>query len=115
VSAFDDKEHLMRLGILADIHEAVEPLTEALAFLRDEQVDQIITLGDICAMGTRLTPTVQLLAGASVGGVWVDHDYGLCRQHPGVSGDGQLSVANGSAGSPAALNRLAQGCWAAQA
>jgi predicted phosphodiesterase len=68
----------MRLGILADIHEAVEPLREALQTLHRERVDQIVTLGDFCAMGLRLAATVSLLREAGVVGVWGNHDYGLC-------------------------------------
>jgi len=68
----------VRLGILADIHEAIEPLTEALDIFRQQGVDRLITLGDICAMGLRLLPTVQILQEAGVEGVWGNHDYGLC-------------------------------------
>src|SRR5262249_51399532 len=83
----------MRLGIIADIHEAVEPLERALDRFRQEGVDEVVHLGDVCAMNRDLGPTTQLLQAAGVPGVWGNHDFGLCgtveagiRQHyaPGV-------------------------------
>jgi predicted phosphodiesterase len=70
----------MRLGLLADIHEAVEPLREALALFRRHQVDEIIHLGDVCRMHKDLDATVELLREARVAGVWGNHDYGLCQK-----------------------------------
>jgi predicted phosphodiesterase len=68
----------VRLGILSDIHEAVEPLRAALEICRQEQVDRVVHVGDICRMNRQLRPTVDLLHGAGVTGVWGNHDYGLC-------------------------------------
>jgi predicted phosphodiesterase len=72
----------MRLGLLADIHEAVEPLREALGLFERLGVDEVVHLGDVCRMHRRLDETVELLARANVPGVWGNHDYGLC-QEPG--------------------------------
>src|SRR3954470_21428083 len=68
----------MRLGILADIHEAVEYLATALQRFREERVDQVVVLGDVFCTGERIVPTVELLHQAHPVGVWGNHDYGLC-------------------------------------
>jgi hypothetical protein len=73
----------MRLGLLADIHEAVEPLREALALFRQHGVDQVVHLGDICGMHRRLDETVALLQEAGAIGVWGNHDFGLCQRIDG--------------------------------
>jgi predicted phosphodiesterase len=69
----------MRLGLIADIHEAVEPLAEALDHFAQQRVDAVVHLGDICRMHRRLDETVSLLQMGQVAGVWGNHDYGLCR------------------------------------
>ncbi len=69
----------MLLGLLADIHEAVEPLREAADLFARHRVDAILHVGDICQMHRRLDDTVGLLHEASVAGVWGNHDFGLCR------------------------------------
>ena len=51
----------MRLGLLADIHEAVELLEQALELFRREGVDEVVHLGDVCAMNRHLGPTTDLL------------------------------------------------------
>ena len=68
----------MKLGLIADIHEHVDFLKLALDRFRDEQVKQIVVIGDIFAMGERIEETCYLLAGANTVGVWGNHDYGLC-------------------------------------
>jgi predicted phosphodiesterase len=69
----------MLLGLLADIHEAVEPLREALDLFARHRMDAILHVGDICKMHHHLDDTVALLHGAGVAGVWGNHDFGLCR------------------------------------
>jgi predicted phosphodiesterase len=69
----------MLLGLLADIHEAVEPLREALGVFAAHGVEEVIVLGDICRMHRRLAETVALLSEARAVGVWGNHDFGLCR------------------------------------
>jgi predicted phosphodiesterase len=69
----------MLLGLLADIHESVEPLREALDLFARHRVDAIIHVGDMCEMHHRLDDTVALLQSAGVIGVWGNHDFGLCR------------------------------------
>ena len=41
------------MGLLADIHEDLERLAEAIARCRREGVDRLFTLGDIFETGTR--------------------------------------------------------------
>ena len=69
----------MLLGLLADIHEAVEPLREALGVFARLGVEEVVVLGDICATHRRLEETVSLLREARAVGVWGNHDFGLCR------------------------------------
>ncbi len=72
----------MKLGILADVHEEVEALQEAIAVLRDQGADQLIFLGDLCETGRRIPETVAVLAEAQIPGVWGNHDLGLCWDPP---------------------------------
>src|SRR5207244_7389868 len=69
----------MRLGLLADVHEALELLREAIELFRRRGVDEIVCLGDICAMHDDLEETVEVLREAGVVGVWGNHDFGLCK------------------------------------
>ena len=70
----------MLLGLLADVHEAVEPLREALGLFDRHGVEEVVFLGDICRMHRRLEETVALLHRARAVGVWGNHDLGLCRE-----------------------------------
>jgi hypothetical protein len=68
----------MRLGLLADIHEAVAPLRAALALFRRHGVEKVVHLGDVCRMHHHLDETCRVLEDAGVEGVWGNHDLGLC-------------------------------------
>ncbi|MCO6457841.1 MAG: metallophosphoesterase family protein [Pirellulaceae bacterium] len=70
----------MKLGLLADIHEQVDALREALDALRRLAVDQIVVLGDLVASGERMEETCRLLSEAGAIGVWGNHDFGLAWQ-----------------------------------
>jgi hypothetical protein len=72
----------MRLGLLADIHEAVEPLAAALRELRARRVDSFVMLGDVVEAGERIDETVALLAELPGGVVWGNHGMGLCGVVP---------------------------------
>ena len=72
----------MKIGILADIHEAVEPLERALAAFRALGTERIVVLGDVLEMGERIDTVVGLLTQAGAAGVWGNHDFGLCREPP---------------------------------
>lgn len=75
----------MRIGIVADIHEAIEPLQRALAEFRCRRVDQVVSLGDACDTLLRVgraSEVVALLRGSHAIGVWGNHDFGLCREVP---------------------------------
>jgi hypothetical protein len=67
----------VKLGILADIHEAVELLQRALERFKQEEVDRIVLLGDVFETGPRIDETIELLVEAGVVGVYGNHDYGL--------------------------------------
>ena len=69
----------MRIGLLTDIHEAVEHAAAAIRELRRREVDEIICLGDFCALETRLTEMCNLLFREKVRTVWGNHDFGLCE------------------------------------
>src|SRR5262245_45521626 len=69
----------MRLGIVADVHEAVGQLERALATFRSLDVDEVVFLGDLVCMARRIGPTVELLRQAGAVGVWGNHDFGLCQ------------------------------------
>jgi hypothetical protein len=68
----------MRLGILADIHEQVEELRNAIAVLQSEGADQFVILGDVFETGEQIQETVGLLQNVDASGVWGNHDFGLC-------------------------------------
>jgi predicted phosphodiesterase len=72
----------MRIGIVTDIHDQVELLARALAALRAEAVDAIVTLGDNTDLFWKwraAREVAALLRNAGAIGVWGNHDFGLCR------------------------------------
>jgi predicted phosphodiesterase len=54
----------MRIGILADIHEDVEALGQALGLLRREGAGRLVVLGDLFYEGRRVAEVAGLLAQA---------------------------------------------------
>jgi predicted phosphodiesterase len=70
----------MRIGILADIHEDVEALVQAIGVLRKERVERVVVLGDLFFGGQRITEIADLLIDAEAVGVWGNHDLGLCHE-----------------------------------
>jgi hypothetical protein len=72
----------MRIGILADVHESVGRLRQALGHLHEHGVDRLVALGDIFELGHRLDESVGLLRAAGAVGVWGNHDFGLCHGPP---------------------------------
>jgi hypothetical protein len=68
------------LGLLTDIHEAVEPLSAALRELKARRVEAFVMLGDVLAAGERVEETVALLSDLPGAGVWGNHDFGLCGE-----------------------------------
>ena len=70
----------MRLGLLADIHEAVEPLVAAIGELKARKVDSFVMLGDVLHYGERVDETVAILGALPGLGVWGNHDMGLCGE-----------------------------------
>jgi len=75
----------MRIGIVTDIHDEVNHLAAALARLRIEGVDAIVSLGDSTdCFGARNHgwEIAKMLRDAGAVGVWGNHDFGLCRDVP---------------------------------
>lgn len=68
----------MKLGIITDIHEHVEALDAALSRFNSENVEQVITIGDLFETGEKIESTCQRLADVGAIGVWGNHDLGLC-------------------------------------
>jgi len=68
----------MKLGLITDIHEEAELLRLALERFANDQVDQVVVIGDVCRIGRHLEETCRLLSDAKAIGVWGNHDLGLC-------------------------------------
>jgi hypothetical protein len=68
----------MKLGLLADIHEEVEKLCQAVGALQGAGAEQLIVLGDVFENGRRIDETVAFLREATTAGVWGNHDSGFC-------------------------------------
>lgn len=68
----------MKIGLLTDIHEAVEHAAAAIEELRRRDAETIISLGDFCCMEERLSEMCELLLRENVRSVWGNHDFGLC-------------------------------------
>lgn len=68
----------MKLGLITDIHEHVDYLRAALFHLRQQDVDEIVVLGDLVQLARDLEETCELLVDANAIGVWGNHDIGLC-------------------------------------
>lgn len=70
----------MLIGIVADIHEAVVPLEQALSVFRRAGVEQVVSLGDAFDSfrpGGPAGKVANLLLEANTIGVWGNHDIGL--------------------------------------
>jgi len=75
----------MLIGILADIHDAVEPLRDSLARFRELGVQQVVSLGDAFETyrpGEPGPKVARLLSEAGAIGVWGNHDVGLSHDIP---------------------------------
>ena len=73
----------MKIGIVADIHEAIEPLRRALELFREHGVDHVVNLGDACdiySASGKAADVAELLRDAGAVGVWGNHDIGLCHE-----------------------------------
>jgi predicted phosphodiesterase len=59
--AFQQKEAMMRIGLISDIHGNLVALEAVLQELSQEQVDQIICLGDVAALGPQPRHVIERL------------------------------------------------------
>lgn len=76
----------MKIGIVADIHEEVEHLAQALDQFVAMKVDTVVNLGDACDIygsHSRAPEVAALLEQVGAVGVWGNHDFGLCQEVPG--------------------------------
>lgn len=72
----------MRIGIVTDIHDETALLTQALAALRADAVDAIVSMGDTSDLHGKwqdVGGVAGLLEQYGAVGVWGNHDHGLCR------------------------------------
>ncbi len=73
----------MKIGLVSDVHEAVEELAAALGELRRRGADVVVSLGDACDVfqpRSQALETVMLLREAGAVGVWGNHDMPLCME-----------------------------------
>ena len=68
-----------QIGILSDIHATPDPLREALDLFEQEQVDEIICVGDISGYGDDLDTTLQILMKTDCHIISGNHDEWLLR------------------------------------
>lgn len=65
-----------KLGLISDPHSTTEPLKEALAIFKRENVDTIICAGDIAGYGRdKLSRTIDLLVDSNCQMIAGNHDY----------------------------------------
>jgi predicted phosphodiesterase len=72
----------MRIGVITDTHDDTAKLARALAALRADGVDAIVSLGDTSDLHGKwqnVGGVASLLKEYGVVGVWGNHDHGLCR------------------------------------
>jgi len=77
-AAVESGSNLMKLGLLADIHEHTRELHKAIEVLQGHGAERFVVLGDVFDTGKRIEQTVQLLQQVEAVGVWGNHDVGLC-------------------------------------
>jgi putative phosphoesterase len=65
---------VMKIGLISDVHATVDPLREALAIFRQEQVDISLCAGDIAGYGEELDQTVELLIESECQVISGNHD-----------------------------------------
>jgi predicted phosphodiesterase len=70
----------LRLGILADVHEATDQLREAIQSLNARGVDRFVFLGDLCDSGRAIAESTALLDEVGAIGVYGNHDLGLALE-----------------------------------
>lgn len=78
-----------KIGLISDVHATPEPLREALAIFRNNQVAMILCAGDIAGYGPELEATVELLINSECRIILGNHDV-WSLDHPGDEGQKQL-------------------------
>ncbi len=64
----------VKIGLISDVHAAVEPLQEALRCFSEERVAAILCAGDIAGYGKQLEQTVALLIKSGCRSIVGNHD-----------------------------------------
>lgn len=72
-----------KIGLLSDPHATPQPVAEALALFRREQVDRVLCAGDIAGYGNALAETIDLLRHAGAVCVVGNHDLWYLARHRG--------------------------------
>jgi hypothetical protein len=68
----------LKLGILADVHEAAAPLREAIGRLRGGGAERFVLLGDVFENGRNLDEIIAILEEVKIVGVFGNHELGIC-------------------------------------
>jgi predicted phosphodiesterase len=88
---------LLRFAIVGDIHAEHETLSEVLDFVRDEDVEVVLAVGDIADGRGSVTASCRLLADAGVVAVRGNHERwflaGTMRELPGATLDRDVDAA----------------------
>jgi len=64
----------MKIGIISDIHANFEALTVAMAWLKDEKVDEIVCLGDVVGYGPNPNECCEIVRANAVATLLGNHD-----------------------------------------
>jgi len=64
----------MKIGILSDIHSNLEALTEAMKWLDEQKVDDVVCLGDVVGYGPNPNECCEIVSSASSATLLGNHD-----------------------------------------
>lgn len=78
----------MKIGLISDIHASVAPLLEAFTIFEQENVDEILLLGDMAGYGEELEQSVQLLSKRECIAILGNHDVWYVDRHTGSKENG---------------------------
>lgn len=95
-----------KIGLLSDPHATPQPVAEALALFRREQVDRVLCAGDIAGYGNALAETIDLLRHAGAFCILGNHDLWYLARHRGKD----LRVDAFLEALPSALEFMVEGC-----
>ncbi len=82
----------MRIALISDIHGYLLPLEAVLADIERQGVDQIVCLGDVCALGPQPRQVLALLKELDCSCVMGNHDYDLLNPDALHESDPQIVI-----------------------